>query len=206
MDTHNVHRSMGTYTFTNGQIQIVWRSNDREQGTVVWNSQNEFRYHITSHTDPNQVGLDVVFTAGDPPLPELPQQQSTAPGNSGPEVFTSMTASHIETIVSNFSDVKNFKEIDNNTYRFEVDGLIILLNNKDETLHLEALFNGTTSVSRINEWNRKTRFTQAYLNNSDEPVLDSDFSLDGGVTEENVKHWMKTYVMALSLFKTHISQ
>ena len=121
------------------------------------------------------------------------------------DIIASMTAGRIERIITSFQDVKNFQERGNNVYRFEVDGLKVLLFNKAETMQLAASFSGKITLSRINEWNRTKRFTRAYLDNDNEPMLEGDIELTGGVTERNVKEWFKTYVASLKAFQKHIS-
>lgn len=122
------------------------------------------------------------------------------------EVITRMSAGRIERIVQAFREVKEFKEVGNNTYRFEVNGLKMALFNKGETMQLYAVFNGKVTLSRINEWNKTKRFSRAYLDRDDDPVLESDLDLEGGVTEENVDAWIRTYVLSLRLFKKHLEE
>lgn len=132
---------------------------------------------------------------------------SALPAYGGDEdVVATMSAGRMERIVNSFSDVSNFKERGNNQYYFEVDGLKILLFNQGETLQLAAFFTDKVSLSRINEWNRRKRFTRAYLDKDNEPVLESDIELTGGVTEKNVKEWFKTYYVSLKAFKTHLAE
>lgn len=121
------------------------------------------------------------------------------------EILTKMTAARIERIATSFSDVENFKEVDNNTYTFEVDKIKIVLINSGTTMQLAAVFTGKISLSRINEWNRDKKFTRAYLDEDEDVVLDHAIELNGGVTEQNVKEWMKTYVALLEDFAQHLN-
>ena len=122
------------------------------------------------------------------------------------DVVTKMTAGKIERIMNSFNDVKNFKELDDGLYSFETAGLKVVVSNKGETMQLFAGFNGKATLSRINEWNRTKRFCRAYNSEKGEPCLESDLELTGGVTEKNVKEWMKTYVVCLKAFKKHIEE
>lgn len=122
------------------------------------------------------------------------------------EVREEMPAGRIEALLTSFSEVKNFTEIGNNTYRMEVDGLKMIIFNKGATMQMYAAFTDDVSMSSINEWNRTKRFAKAYLDKDNDPVLEHDIELTGGVTEANVKEWFKTYVLCLKGFRDHLAQ
>lgn len=122
------------------------------------------------------------------------------------DVVAKMGAGRIERIMQQLG-LQNVTEIDNNTYRFEFDGLKILLFNKEDTMQLYAGFSGAKiSLSRINEWNRTKRFTRAYLDKDNDPVLEGDIELTGGVTDKNVKEWVKTYQVSIRAYKKHLEE
>jgi hypothetical protein len=129
---------------------------------------------------------------------------TTAPA-ADDDVVTEMSASRIERIVNSFREVRNFEELDNNLYVFEVDGTKILLQNSGNTLEVATIFTGKrVTLSRLNEWNLKMKFTKAFLDKNNNIHLQHSIELTGGVTEKNVKEWLKTYVLNLKLFKIHI--
>jgi len=124
------------------------------------------------------------------------------------DVVSKMSAGRIERIIKSFSDISDFTEVDDNIYSFRTSSLKITLFNKGETMQLYAAFKvrEKISLSRINEWNRTKRFAKAYLDKDGDPTLEMDQELTGGVTEKNVKEWIKTYVLCLKEFKKHISE
>lgn len=141
--------------------------------------------------------LGVAFTATQPIT-----AQDDKPA---PEIVEKMTAGKIERVMKDFG--LDFKELDNGTYVFEVDGLKMVIFNKEDTLQLYAGFSGqSVTLSKINEWNRTKRFAKAYLDKRNDPVIESDLELTGGTTIQNVKEWMKTFVVALKAFKTFIEE
>lgn len=122
------------------------------------------------------------------------------------DIVEKMTAGKIERIMSDLTLV-NVTEIDNNTYRFEYEGLKILVFNKEDTMQLYAGFSAKISLLRINEWNKTKRFTAAaYLDKDNDPVLEGDIELTGGVTEKNVKEWIKTYQVSIRAYKKHLEE
>lgn len=122
------------------------------------------------------------------------------------EVITKMTVAKIEKIMKSFTDVKNFKELENNLYVFEILGMKVVLHNGLESLQLLSIHSERVTISRLNEWNRERKFTKAYLDANENPCLDHAIELTGGVTEKNVKEWVSTYVAHLKEFKKHLAE
>lgn len=57
----------------------------------------------------------------------------------------------------------------------------------------------------MNEWNRKKRYTKAYLDDEQDPVIDMDIYLgDGGISIDNFRSWLDTWERAVGDFKSHI--
>lgn len=195
---------VGKYKITDDKVTIDWKSSEsRELGRVAWVNPNRFRYTIVSHNDAKQVGMEIEFTRGDPPLPP---KDSVQDSNTATETIQRISAGQIETLVQSFRETEGFTEVSTDTYKFNVGNLKILLFNKGGTMQLAAIFSGTSTGSRINDWNRTYRFSRAYLSNDDEPVLQSDLDLAGGVTKENIKEWMRTFVVSIKAFKSHLEE
>ncbi len=131
----------------------------------------------------------------------------SSPANAADgDVIEKMTAGKVERIMQELG-LKDVTEVDNNTYRFEYEGLKILIFNKEETMQLYAGFSGAKiSLSRINEWNKTKRFSRAYLDKDNDPVLEADIEITGGVTEKNIKEWFKTYQVSITTYKKHLSE
>jgi hypothetical protein len=120
------------------------------------------------------------------------------------EVIKEMQAGQVERIVKSFEEVKDFRELDDGIYAFNVEGIKMLILNKGNTLQLRAGFSKKISLSRINEWNRTKRLSRAYSDRDGDANIEADLELTGGVTQKNVKEWMKTYVISLKAFKKHL--
>ncbi len=122
------------------------------------------------------------------------------------EVIKEMPAGQIERIVKGFQDVQDFREVADGVYAFNVEGIKMLIFNKGKTLQLHAGFSTKISLSRINEWNRTKRLSRAYNDQDGDANIEADLELTGGVTQQNVKEWLKTYVISLKAFKKHLDQ
>lgn len=58
----------------------------------------------------------------------------------------------------------------------------------------------------MNKWNQEKRYTKAYLDDENDPVIDMDLYLgDGGVTIDNFRFWIDTWERAVGDFKTQIN-
>ena len=73
-------------------------------------------------------------------------------------------------------------------------------NQQCKTIQFSASWSapGKVSVERINQWNRDKRFGKAYLDKDNDPVIQHDVNLFGGVTRKNLDDtfdWWKTIVV-----------
>ena len=60
-------------------------------------------------------------------------------------------------------------------------------------------------AKKINEWNKKHRFSRAYIDDSGDPVLESDLDFDGGVTLESLKLFVKVFKSSVTDYKKFLS-
>jgi Putative bacterial sensory transduction regulator len=93
-------------------------------------------------------------------------------------------------------ELKGSGESQNRALKFELAGYkVVLFLAKDETD--AQLFVGfrdkQISAEKTNEWNREHRFTRAYRDKDGDAVLESDIDFTGGVTEANIKAWVKIF-------------
>lgn len=87
-------------------------------------------------------------------------------------------------------------EEDTPRFRFEYNGYRMLLflanENTDAQLYIGFL-DGEISDRQLNEWNRDHRFARAYRDKDDDAVLEADIDFTGGVTEANIKAWIRLF-------------
>lgn len=60
------------------------------------------------------------------------------------------------------------------------------------------------TVEHINAWNRTKRFSTAYLDSEDDPCLDEDLIVNGGVTAGAIEQFILNYRTRLNEFTAHI--
>jgi hypothetical protein len=99
-----------------------------------------------------------------------------------------LTALGIDAELSGDDDTPRFK--------FEYNGYRMLLflanNNTDAQLYIGFL-DGEITDRQLNEWNRDHRFARAYRDKDDDGVLEADLDFTGGVTEANIKAWIRLF-------------
>lgn len=67
------------------------------------------------------------------------------------------------------------------------------------------LTDGTT-LDVVNEWNAAKRYTKAYLDDEQDPLIEMDINLDfGGVSENNFRDSLDLWEGLLAGFKRHIN-
>jgi len=57
------------------------------------------------------------------------------------------------------------------------------------------------SLRDVNEWNRTKRFTKAYLDSDDDPILEMSVNLDNGVSRGNLDYTFDWWKVTLKQFK-----
>jgi len=57
------------------------------------------------------------------------------------------------------------------------------------------------SLQDINEWNKIKRFGRVYLDNEDDPMVEMNVNLDGGVSRENLDDTFGWWKIAITSFK-----
>ncbi len=120
------------------------------------------------------------------------------------EVFNSVSSQLIETLLDQVD--RNYREVEHNTYVFKLSGYNILLIARDSDIQLVTSFSGIrVTLSRINEWNKTKRFTRAYLDKDNDPVLEADLDFKGGVTMQSIGRFVGIFAASVDIFARHIS-
>jgi hypothetical protein len=111
----------------------------------------------------------------------------------------------IETLLTKLN--LDYTKVRDNAYRFQVKGYKVVLFNKGEDMQLYAGFSKSgVTLARINSWNKGKRFTRAYLDDENDPVLESDLNLEGGVSAENLLRFIAIFNQSLEVFIEHIKE
>lgn len=62
------------------------------------------------------------------------------------------------------------------------------------------------TINTVNEWNKTKRFGRAYIDAENDPCVELDYDLEGGVSDESIKVWFDTVTAIVRSFKAHVSK
>ncbi|MGC2855400.1 YbjN domain-containing protein [Novispirillum sp. DQ9] len=68
-----------------------------------------------------------------------------------------------------------------------------------------AVADTKATMARVNTWNKTKMYSRAYLDDDGDPVLEAEQDLVGGVTEERLKDFIKTFGVSLSAFLNEVT-
>jgi hypothetical protein len=124
-------------------------------------------------------------------LPVALQAQDVLTEASPKKITKILTSMGLE-----IQETKGKGESEQPILKFDLAGYqVLLILAKDHTdAQLYVGFGGRqVSAEKVNEWNARHRFARAYRDKDGEPVLESDIDFTGGVTEANIKAWVKLF-------------
>jgi hypothetical protein len=91
---------------------------------------------------------------------------------------------------------KGTSDGDKRVIRFDLGGYrtVLFLAKDDTDAQLFVGFGGKqASNEKMNQWNSGHRFARAYSDKDGDAVLESDIDFTGGVTDANIKAWIKLF-------------
>ncbi|PKL76929.1 MAG: hypothetical protein CVV27_07740 [Candidatus Melainabacteria bacterium HGW-Melainabacteria-1] len=118
-------------------------------------------------------------------------------------IIQSMTAKEAAALLkeAGFSELEIDKDDD---IIVKMQGFKVLLmvgTNKNKWLLFKFAVSGTAlDVKALNEWNKKVRYSRAYLDDDGDVILESDQDLNGGVTIQRVSEFAKSFDISLREF------
>lgn len=84
--------------------------------------------------------------------------------------------------------------------------VLVLVGSADGTsLQLRFAMTGTdATMERVNTWNKTKMYSRAYLDDDGDPVLEAEQDLAGGVTEDRLRDFIKTFGVSLATFLNEV--
>lgn len=84
-------------------------------------------------------------------------------------------------------------------------GVLFFVSDSKENIQAYAGFESdNTTCAKVNQWNADKRFSRAYLDDDDDPVIELDLDLDGGITEDRLIDFITTVRILVTKFREHI--
>lgn len=121
------------------------------------------------------------------------------------KVVKKATPRFVETLLDELE--LNYKPHGKNGYLVRLEGTkMLVLIESGGGIMLYCGFEGVkVDTKKINDWNKKHRFSRAYLDDTGDPVLESDLDFDGGVTLESLKLFIKVFKSSVADYKKFLS-
>ncbi len=119
------------------------------------------------------------------------------------EVVKSLSNAEVEAIVSVYTD-GNYTDLEDGDFGFELAGVKVILFHSGQNMQLYSGFRHSSSVHAMNEWNKGKRFSRAYLDDENDPCIESDLDLEGGSSVGAVREFIDTFALSVRAFKQHI--
>jgi uncharacterized membrane-anchored protein len=87
-----------------------------------------------------------------------------------------------------------------------VNGSKIVFFISGQTMQAYFGLRGTkANMNMINEWNKTKRFGRAYIDADNDPCVELDYDLEGGVSDDSIKVWFDTVSAIVRSFRAHVS-
>jgi hypothetical protein len=139
------------------------------------------------------------------PAPAQPSATSGAAGSptSGGQTFQSAPTTD-EALVKLLNDlgISDVSVLEEGKLLFRIDDIAMaLFRFPDGDLQLYYGVGGVRCpFEPINEWNKQHRHSRAYLDDEQDPVIESDLLSDGGVSREKLEMFVRTFQMSAAQY------
>ena len=90
----------------------------------------------------------------------------------------------------------------------KVDGqMYVLYIYDDNDLQLYYGLTGySITLEVINDWNRTRRLSRAYLDEDNDPVLESDLLANAGITPKQITEWVSVFLGSSQAYRQHVNE
>ncbi len=160
-------------------------------------------------TKPVSIALGLALALGfavTPAMSKVPEARSVAasdmakPAPAG--TVTQLSNSQLAAVLKRMGFEYKPSEKKPDNLIVTMNGYKVLLINYPNSIQLYAGFKsaGKVSLDTINTWNREKRFSRAYLDSDNDAVIESDLDLEGGVSNEAIDEFIRTFRNSLGNF------
>ena len=90
----------------------------------------------------------------------------------------------------------------------KVDGqMYVLYIYDDNDLQLYYGLTGYSITPEVvNEWNKTRRLSRAYLDEDNDPVLESDLLANAGITPKQITEWVSVFLGSSQAYRQHVNE
>jgi len=143
-----------------------------------------------------------LLRAGSPPAafrlltPLLVTAGLAAPGARAAAVDDVVDTISVEELAELMEGEGYAVEVNNDRFvQWKVDGYRcqVFVADDSQAVQFHVSFSdGNATLKKVNEWNKRRRYSRSYLDKDGDPVLELDLGMSGGVTVDRIKEFFKT--------------
>lgn len=129
----------------------------------------------------------------------------TVAGDSDAGIIKTLSADQLMEVLSKEGLVP--EKTKETVIRVKMDqvGVLFFVSDSKENIQAYAGFESdNTTCAKVNQWNADKRFSRAYLDDDDDPVIELDLDLEGGITQERLIDFITTVRHSVAGFRKHI--
>ncbi len=129
----------------------------------------------------------------------------TVAGDSDAGIIKTLSADQLMEVLSKEGLVP--EKTKETVIRVKMDqvGVLFFVSDSKENIQAYAGFESdNTTCAKVNQWNAEKRFSRAYLDDDDDPVIELDLDLEGGITQERLIDFITTVRHSVAGFRKHI--
>ena len=108
-------------------------------------------------------------------------------------IITSITADQLKTILKEEGYAVSTDQDGDLLWKIEGYRTYLIVSDKGQYVQFQSSFEETeATIEKVNEWNKTKRYSRSYLDDDQDPILELDLDLEGGITRARINSFLKT--------------
>ena len=135
-----------------------------------------------------------------------PSAFQTAAAQAQPEILKEIPPAKMRSILQGMGfEFKEEPGDKRTTFRLQLAGFKVTLDDDLDHIHFWTGFTDIVDTIKVNNWNRDNWFSRAYMDKAQNPIIEADLDLEGGVTRENVEAFIRRFRTSVDTFARFIA-
>jgi len=116
-----------------------------------------------------------------------------AEAKQGGKVIKTISVSQLEALMKKNGFAVSIDDDGDILWMVEGYRTSLMISDDKENILFQSSFQDTSAtLETVNNWNRSKRYSRTYLDDENDPILESDLDLEGGVTHAHVINFIRT--------------
>lgn len=153
------------------------------------------RHHRASKALTHLIAILMVATAMAIPAANAAQDQA---------VISSITVAQLKSILKEEGYAVSIDEDGDILWKIEGYRNYLVISDEGQYVQFQSSFEDSdATMETVNEWNKTKRYSRSYLDDDNDPILELDLDLEGGITRGRINSFLKTCTAS---FKAWLSE